>query len=103
MSSKVPVIENRNKQFVDFVKKNTNWENYIEDLIVVNDKVFLICKGRNWEIHQLTKEVKDYATLFGLDRVFISVEHKESIQNTVIMSTDAITTSGATFTNYIVD
>ena len=77
------MMDKRNKTFVDFVKRNTKWEDYIEDLIVIDDKVFLICQGKNWEIHQLTKEIKEYAAHFGLDRVFISVEHKESIQTTI--------------------
>lgn len=76
-------MDKRNEMFIDFVKKNTKWVEYIEDLIVIDDKVFIICKGRNWEFHQLTKEIKDYATGFGIDRVFISVEHEESIQTTI--------------------
>ena len=77
------MIEKRNKAFIDFVKRNIKWEDRIEDLIVIDDKVFIICKGNSWEIHQLAKEVKDYATHFNLHRVFISVEQKEDIRTTI--------------------
>lgn len=94
------MIEKRNKTFVDFVKRNTKCEHLIEDIIVKDDKVFVICRGRNWEIHELTKEIKSYATGFGLDRVFICVEHKESIQTTVTTTIDGgnYTVSGISYT-----
>ena len=93
------MMDKRNEMFIDFVKRNTKWEDYIEDLIVIDDKVFIICKNRNWEFHQLTKEIKDYATHFGLDRVFISVEHKESIQTTITTTIggNVFATSGSTY------
>ena len=94
------MIEKRNKAFIDFVKRNTKWDDCIEDLIVIDDKVFLICKNRNWEIHQLCKEIKDYAIGFGLDRIFISVEHKESIQTTITTTIGGgnYTVSGISYT-----
>lgn len=93
------MIEKRNKAFIDFLKKNMEFEHIVEDLIVVDDKVFIVCKGRNWEVHNLAKEIKSYATGFGLDRVFISVEHKESIQTTVTttIGDGFVLSSGATY------
>ena len=76
------MIEKRNKAFIDFVKRNTKWEEYIDDLIIIDDKVLLICKDRNFGINELAKEIKVYATGFGLDRVFISIEYKEYIHTT---------------------
>lgn len=97
------MIEKRNKTFIDFVKRNTKWEELIEDFVVLDDKVFIICKGRNWEIQQLTKEIKDYATGFGIDRVFISIEHKESIQTTITTTIGGGFNFGTSGSTYVVN
>lgn len=88
-------MKNKNELFTNFVRKNPKWDIIIDDIIIYNDKLFLILnKNVLFNQSQFLDEIKRYSVGFGIDKIFISKEYNET-------NYDCLNYSGNTFTNII--
>lgn len=88
--------EKRGNLLIEFIKRNTEWEESIQDFSVSGDKVFIIIKKKNYKV---LNEIKSLAQGFGFDKLFISVEYQEKAPReniTMIYGGEIYSYSGST-------